>query len=418
MSVRLPFSLASAGAVVGEAARSLASHPLRSLLTLGSVAFGAAVLFVLLSYATGIPDATESILRSLGGKEFIVEPRRSRGAGAGGSRDGREIRIRYVDLDVIRAACPSIERMAPTYSPGRGGPVFSEDRSWPWARLNGVGFEYAEVIDLSILAGRWFTKAEELSTSEVALLSLPLVDGMYDGRRALGKNVDAWGRRFEVIGVYESNAAFAYSMLVPYPTAMEMGDTGGRYVSQIAFAPRRTDLASEAVTEIRTALGSLYSFDPTDTRAIDVKENIAFVERVEAVSLALHVLVLTIAAIALVLGCLGAANVVGIAVSERTSELGLRRALGATVARIRMEVLAETLMLSLLGGAAGVLLGWLSAGALGPLEFTPQARLVPDPDQTLLAIAFPVLMLTATLAGLPAAARASRIEPAVALRAE
>ncbi|MEM7305920.1 MAG: ABC transporter permease [Planctomycetota bacterium] len=404
--------------VLGEAARSLASHPLRSVLTLASVAFGAAVLFVLLSYATGVPEATESILRSLGGKEFLVEPRRSRGPGSSGNRGGRSIRIRYADLNMIRDACPSIDGMAPAYSPGRGGPVFSEERSWPWARLNGVGFDYADVTDLAIVAGRWFTKEEEQLASEVCLLSLPLMDGMYDGRVALGKTVDAWGRRFEVIGVYESDASFAYSMLVPYPTAMEMGDTGGRYVSHIAFAPRRPDLASDAVAEIRTALGSLYSFDPSDTRAIDVKENIAFVERVESVSLALQVLVLTIAAIALVLGCLGAANVVGIAVSERTSELGLRRALGATATRIRLEVLTETLMLSLLGGLVGVLIGWLAAGALGPLEFTPQARLVPNVDRTLLAIAFPVLVVTAAVAGLPAAVRASRIEPAVALRSE
>ena len=82
------------------------------------------------------------------------------------------------------------------------------------------------------------------------------------------------------------------------------------------------------------------------------------------------------------------------------------------------EVLTETLLLSLLGGTLGVVLGWASATALGPLEFTPQTKLVPSPDPRLLAVAFPVLVLTATLAGLPAAARASRIEPAVALRAE
>ena len=404
-------------AILGEAVGSLATNPLRSGLTLASVAFGVAVLFVLLSYATGVPDATTSILRSMGGKEMTVEPRRSRGPGAG-NRGGRSIRIRYGDLPAIRDAAPSLSGIAPTYSPGRGGPVFTSNRSWPWARLSGVGYDYAEVTDLSIVEGSWFTKEQEVEGAEVALISLPLAEGLFEGRDPIGEPLDAWSRRFEIIGVYESSSSFAYSVFVPYPTAMEMGDTGGRYVSSIAFAPRRPDLARTAVTEIKTALGQLYSFDPNDPRALDVKENLAFAEKVESTSLALQILVLTIAAIALVLGCLGAANVVGIAVSERTAELGLRRAIGAPASQIRLEVLTETLLLSILGGLAGIAIGWLAAQALGPLEFTPEARLVPRPDKDLLAIAFPVLVLTATLAGLPAANRAGRIDPAVALRSE
>ena len=111
---------------------------MRSTLTALSVSFGAAALYVLLSYATGVPETTASILRSMGSKEYIVEPKRSRGMG-GGSRGGRSVRIRYSDLPTIRQACPSIDGMAPAYRPGRGGPVFSTSRSWPWATVMGVG---------------------------------------------------------------------------------------------------------------------------------------------------------------------------------------------------------------------------------------------------------------------------------------
>jgi ABC-type antimicrobial peptide transport system permease subunit len=406
------------GSVVAEAGRSLLAHPLRSLLTLLSVAFGAAVLLVLLAFATGVPDATTSILRSLGGKELVVEAGRMRGSGGAGNRGGRQVRIRYVDLSAIREACPSIAALAPTFDAGRGGPAFALSRSWPWARLRGVGYEYAAVTDLAITAGRWFTREEEHLASDVALISQALCEGLFEGRSPLGESIDSGSRRFEIVGVYESSLDFAYSLFVPYTTAMDLGDSDGRYVSSLAFEPRRPDLAKDAVAEIRTALGSLYSFDPADDRAIDVKENIAYAERIEATSRALQALVILIAAIALVLGCLGAANVVGIAVSERTAELGLRRAVGATAARIRAEVLTETLLLSILGGAAGVGLGWLAATALGPLEFTPQAILVPTVDARLLAALLPLLVITATLAGLPAAGRAARVHPAEALRAE
>lgn len=402
------------GSILREAVGSLLAHPLRSVLTALSVTFGCAVLFILIGYSSGVPSTTAALLRSMGSKEFIAEPRRSRGPG--GTRRGRKMRIRYADLPTIRAACPSIGGLAPALSPGRGGPVFAARKSWPWARITGVGAEYREVTDMVIPAGRWFTKEEELAAEEVALVSAPLVDGLFEGRSPLGESIDAGGRRFEVIGVFESNASFAYSLLVPYPTAMDMGDSNGRYVSHLAFAPRRPDLAKASIAEIRETLGALYSFDPWDTSALDVKENTDFVAKVEATSLALEGLVLTIAALALILGCLGAANVVGIAVAERTSELGLRKALGATAGRIRAEVLTETMLLCIAGGALGVLLGAAAVAGLGPLEFTDQASLVPHTDASLLGLAFAVLVVTATVAGLPAANRAARLDPIEALR--
>ena len=156
---------------VREALASLAAHPLRSLLTALSVTFGTAVLLLLLSYATGVPETTADVLRSLGSREFIVEPQRSRGAAGG--RNRRTIRIRYSDLPALREACPSIDGLAPAYRPGRGGPVFAMNRSWPWAGVTGVGHEYRAVTDLRIARGRWFSKEEELPSEEVALISRP-----------------------------------------------------------------------------------------------------------------------------------------------------------------------------------------------------------------------------------------------------
>ncbi|GJM22703.1 MAG: hypothetical protein DHS20C15_26180 [Planctomycetota bacterium] len=404
----------NARSLLSEAFGSLASHPLRSALTALSVGFGAAVLFILISYSTGIPSTTATILRSLGSQELIVEPGRSRGGGRG----GRRLRIRYTDLPAIRAACPSIERLSPAYRPGRGGPVFTDDRSWPWASITGVGFEYREVTGLAVTSGRWFTKREELQAEDVALLSRPFAEGLFDGESALDRIVTVNARRFRVIGVFESNASFAFSIFVPYPTAMEMGDDGGRNVSHLAFAPRNEDLAADAVAEMRNALSTIYRVDPTDERAFDIKENTTFVAMVQGASLGLQILVLAIATLTLVLGCLGAANVVGISVAERTSELGLRKALGATPTRLRAEVLTETVLLCVAGGVLGVLVGLGGVAALGPLPFTDDTLLVPHADPLQLTIAFALLVGVGSLAGLPAARRAAALDPVIALRDE
>ena len=396
--------------VFGQAIASLLSHPLRSTLTALSVAFGASVLMILLGYATGIPETTGTILRSLGSKEFIVEPERT--------RNGRRQRIRYTDIATIASACPSIEIMAPAYRPGRGGPVYVDEGSWPWAALVGVGHEYRDVTGLNVVSGRWFSKDEELQAENFTLVSRKLAEGLFKGRSPLGEIVTVMAHRFEIIGVFESNASFQYSLFVPYPTAMELGDDGGRNISHLAFAPYSPSVAKAAVAEMRNALATIYGLDPTDNRAFDIKENTAFVEQVETVSVGLQVLILGIAGLTLVLGCLGAANVVGISVAERTQELGLRKALGATPARLRAEVLSETVFLCVAGGVLGVLVGGGGIALLGPLPFTEDALLVPQVDRSQLLVAFTVLVGVASFAGLPAARRAAALDPVEALRDE
>lgn len=401
--------------ILSEAWGSLSSHRLRSSLTALSVTFGASVLFLLMSYGTDVPTATAEMLQRMGSTEFIVEPERTSGPG-GSARGGRRIQIRYDDVPAIREACPSIAGLAASYDPTRGQPVFTAKRSWPWATVDGVSSEYAEVTGLRILQGRWFTPEEEANAVDVALLNAPLAEGLFDGRSPLGEFIDFGSRRFTIIGVYETEATFAYGLYIPYTTSMDLGETGGRFVSAIAFRPRSPDLAKAAVSEIRQALASLYSFDPDDPRALDIKENTAFIDRVRSVSMGLEWLVLTIAGLALVLGCLGAANVVGIAVSERTAELGLRKALGAKQGRLRAEVLAETLILCVGGGGLGVVVGAVLTRWLGPLELSEAATLVPSVDGTSLAASLVVLVITATVAGLPAANRAARLDPVQALR--
>lgn len=403
--------------LAGQAAGNLLAHPLRSLLTALSVTFGAAVLLVLVSYGTAAPEATTEVLRQMASTQILVYPRST--SGPGGGRSGREVRVRYGDLEAIREACPSVLGLAGAYRPA-DGPAFSETRSWPWAAVYGVGWDMKNVADLRIVRGRWFTRHEEANRERVVLLNRPLADGLFGAREPVGAWVDTNNRRYLVIGVFENQNAHAYGMYVPYSSALDIAeeDEDARYVSWLAMKPLRPELAQQAARELREALAALYQFDPDDPRALEIRENLEFNATIHNASAGLEWLVLTIAAVALVLGCLGAANVVGISVAERTAELGLRKAMGATPARVRAEVLAELLLLCAAGGVSGVLLGSLAIAALGPIRLTEYVSLAPRADLPLLAAALVVLLATAALAGLPAAARAARLDPAVALREE
>lgn len=401
-------------ATVGQALASLALHPLRSVLTALTVSFGTAVLIVLVSYGTGAPDATAQVLRNMGSTQIKVEPARARGFM--GTSKGRKIEIRYDDLEAIREACPSIGGMAAGYSPGRGGPCYSPNRSWPWASVKGVGFEYTKVASLDMLDGRWFTRSEEDSRDRVAVLNLPLAEGLFPEGSPIGQWIESNGRRFEVIGVLYDAEAFTYSFYVPFSAALGMGDRPGRTVEFLSIKPIRPELGAQAIGELKDALAALYSFDADDPKVLRIEEQTGFVAQVNAVSMGLEWLVLTIAGVALVLGCLGAANVVGITVQERMSEIGLRKAMGATPFRVRVQILTESLILCLGGGLFGVLLGFLAVTLLGPLSLGDTVEIAPRADLMVLGIGLSVLVLVGTVAGLPAANRAAEMDPAVSLR--
>ncbi len=400
--------------VASEAIAALRHHPLRSVLTALTVTFGTAVLLVLMAYGNSAPQATAEVLKQMGSTQIKVEPR-MRG-GPGGSRRGKRLEIKYDDLQLIREACPSIGDMSPGYSPGMGSPVFAPKRSWPWASLRGVGSEYLSVADLKMLEGRWFTAADEANHEKVAVINMPLAKGLFGNDSPLGEWLDARGRRFEIVGVVWDPAAFAYSFYVPYSATFGMGGSGGKMVDWLSVKPVRPDLAADAVSELRNALGTLYKFDPTDKTAVNITEQTEFIAQVNTVAAGLEALIWMISLVALVLGCLGAANVVGITVAERTSEIGLRKALGATPRMIQLQILTESLLLCLGGGLVGVGLGWAAVKALGPLSLSMTIDVAPKIDPPLLLTGLGVLVAVGTFAGLPAARRAARLDPAVALR--
>lgn len=400
--------------ILSEAFSALRHHPMRSALTALTVTFGTAVLLVLMAYGNSAPQATAEVLKQMGSTQIKVEAR-GRG-GMGGSRRAKPLEIRYDDIETIRAACPSIAEIAPGTSPGMGSPAWAPKRSWPWASMRGVGYGYVNVADLKMIEGRWFTALDELNREKVAVLNLPLSLGLFGGDSPLGEWIDTRGRRFTIIGVVWDPEAFGYSFYVPYTATFGLGGKAGKAVDWLSIKPTKPEFAADAVAEIRNAIGTMYKFDAQDPKALSITEQTEFIGQVSAVSAGLKALVWTISLVALVLGCLGAANVVGITVAERLSEIGLRKAVGATPSMIQMQILAESLMLCLGGGIIGVGLGWLAVNALGPLALSTTIEVAPVIDPQLLATGLAVLVGVGTFAGFPAARRASKLDPAEALR--
>ena len=392
----------------------LALRPLRSVLSVTSFAIGIAITVVLVAMGSGLRSAVEDILKSMGEGQIMVTPGRTSGIG-GQRRSGRPVRLRYEDIEGIGTMLPSFDGVAAFFDL-RGGGASSYRYSIPWAPVRAVDREYLDVRRIPIIDGRWFTPIEEAEGSWVTVLNEGVAKIVFPDGGPVGQWIDWRGRRMTVVGIVRDEANFPYILFIPYSTVREMADA--RYVSGLIARPAPGESWSRAVAQLKQVLGYLGDFDPGDLFALEIEDNSEFTGKVSAVTTALHALVITIAGVSLLLGGLGVANMMIIAVTERTRELGLRKALGATPRGIFFQILCEAFAIIFVGGVAGILAGAGACTAVGNLPMSPSysADVSFDPQAALVSVVG--LATVGILAGTIPARRAAALPAAEALRWE
>lgn len=409
----LTFLKESARMALGD----LASRPLRSILSMSSFMLGIAISVVLIALGDGLRFAVEDILKGLGEGQFVVTPGRTTGLG-GQRRSGRQVRIPYEDIMALQDeenAMPSFAGISAFFDL-RGGGASSWRYSIPWSPVRAVDEAYLEVRRIPLLEGRWFSDADSEEGRWVAVLNKPLADVVFPDGGAVGQWVDWRGRRMTVVGVVKDESLFPYILFIPYRTVSQLADA--RYVSGLIARPLPGQPWSRAVGEIQRILAGIGGFDPADPTALEIEDNSTFTSRVAAATNALHALVVTIAGVSLLLGGLGVANMMVIAVTERTREIGLRKALGATPRGIFFQVLCETLCIIGAGGALGIALGALACASVGDLSMSPQYTADVHFDLAAALISLAGLAAVGILAATIPARRAAALPAAEALRWE
>ncbi|MBI4586801.1 MAG: ABC transporter permease [Planctomycetes bacterium] len=341
-------------------------RPLRTLLTIASFVSSIAIAAVLLAAGGGLRGAVREILHGLGEGHIVVIPGRTTGLG-GIRRSGRPVRLRYEDIQGIAPSLPSFEGMA-AYFDLRGGGASSWRYSIPWSPVRAVSHGYFQVRKLPLLEGRWFTAQEEDEEQWVAVLNEELRHILFPQANAVGQWIEWRGRRMTVVGVVGDQGIFPYTVIMPYQTVSHMADA--RYISGLVARPEPGADWKRATAEVRRVLAGLGGFSAADQNALEIEDNSEFTGRVNTITTALHLLVVTIAGVSLLLGGLGVANMMVIAISERTREIGLFKALGATTRIIFLQILCESLAIILAGGAIGMALGALACELVGELPMT------------------------------------------------
>jgi putative ABC transport system permease protein len=362
-----------------ETFRGLAANKMRSFLTMFGIAWGILSIMLMVAAGEGLRQGQAAAQRTLGKDIMIVFPGRT-SLQAGGARAGRRIFFGMPDVETVRRDCPDVAQITPEL--GRAGVFVRSPYNSGSFRVTGAWPLFQEIRSLTLANGRFWTEADEQNELRVAVLGDEVNRQLFAGRNAVGETIRVGDFPYQVIGVLarkdqdsnydgpDNQKVFvpfsAVALDFPTPPPAVPGS-----IDRFLVTPVSVDRHEFAEGQIRRALARLHRFDPTDRDAIFVWDTIKSAKVFETVTDSMKWFMGTVGVITLLLGGIGVMNIMLVSVTERTREIGLRKALGATRRAILLQFLSEAVLLTLVSGGAGMLIGY-SACALVNLLPMPQ----------------------------------------------
>ena len=404
---------------VGIALASLVAHKGRAALTILGVAIGVMVVMVIAAMISGINKSVSNLFQSLAPQTFLVWRFFQAGVNVSdGSEEAspwrRNPTISEIEADRI-ALLPSVRYV--TRRDESSAAVEFGDLRLESVQVSGLSSQWVEVNGGDVYPGRTFTRLEDLANSPVAVISRKLEDQLFRGRDPMGQTIKVAGVPYSVIGVYTPPASLFSGTTPPF-----VGIPHGAFVKyvpyrkgwmRLAVAPAPAYTQQQSMDEVVATLRSLRGLKPGQENTFSIVTQDKLLDSWNKVTGIFFLVMLVLSSIALMVGGVGVVAIMMISVTERTREIGVRKALGATRRAILWQFLVEAATLTLVGGAAGMLAGGLVAWLLSLV--TPIPAHVPVWS---IVAALTASALTGIGFGLYPASRASRLDPVEALRYE
>ena len=402
------------------AIRALRANKLRSVLTMLGIVIGVATVVALLSIGKGATASITSDVQSSGTNLLTVSAGRSFGAPGGGASQ-QASHLYYSDYELLqRGLVNNVTLIVPSYQSSYVIKFGDESFS---VSVTGVTEDYQEVRSYDVANGRFITDGDNKSQALVAVLGSQTAEDLFGSLSPIGKTVSVNGIKFEVVGVLESKGSgFGSSddaVFVPLQTGYTklFGSTatfnGKKTIDNIYVSVETTEMMDTVSAQIEYMIRRSHKIAASDELDFSVQNQTDTLETLSSITDTLTVFLGAIAGISLLVGGIGIMNIMLVSVTERTKEIGLRKAVGATKNQILTQFLIETMTLSVLGGVMGILLG---VGIASIVTLTGLITAVITADSILLAFFFSLAI--GVFFGLYPAFRAANLHPMVALRYE
>jgi len=401
-------------ALLREAFVALTRNWLRSALTILGIAVGVAAFICVVAIGNAGSSRIEEQLQNLGNNFVWIEAgSRNRNGMRAGARGTRSLVLG--DALAISEQVPLIRSMSPNVD-GHVQVVYGGEN---WAtQYRGVAPEYIQIRRWRLRRGAFFTKADVDAAAPVCVLGQTVIDNLFGSDDPIGATIRVQGLPCKVTGVLQAKGFSAMGqdqddfVLLPF-TTVQKRITGTFWLDDIFCSAVSRDAMSEATRQITSLLRERHHMNPGEDDDFNVRRPEDLIQAQLASSRIMTILLGSIASLSLLVGGIGIMNIMLVSVTQRTREIGVRLAVGATEWDVQLQFLSEAVALSLLGGVLGVLAGLLSSSAVEQLFEFP-TRLTPE----VFAIAGLFALGVGVLFGYYPARKASQLDPIQGLRYE
>ena len=392
----------------------------RSILTTTGVVIGVASVTAVIASLTGLKAKVLSDLSTFGAKTIYIQHSRP-DTGPKRNIDWWELRFRPREFDGLLDHCPSVEKFSKVVPRGERHVVRHVEKSVEGVQIMGVEPDWYEMESRPLLMGRPFSKLDEMEARQVCMIDTVLRDKLGLDRDCIGQMVIMGARSYLIVGVLDRRADFAVlgggggqenlEMYIPYKTVLKMGEP---FIYAMA-ASRSEELSDEAVSELKFFLRNSRRLSPGEPDTFRVDSVQLALTKFNQIALAITLVAGGVVGISLLVGGVGIMNIMLVSVSERTREIGLRKAVGARKSAILTQFLVEAVILSFLGGVIGLGMGKLLTVGICSLNKMLNMAQIP---LWAVVLSFCFCGTVGIVFGMFPAIKAARLDPIEALRHE